>query len=139
MGLSAFDEKSHCPDPTEIKDVLARSAGLWDQLIAHVAREFGPITEQWSFAAAKYGWSLRLRQKERVVVYMTPQAGGFLAGVVLGEKAASAAYESGLSDAVLSLINGAPRYAEGRGIRLRVATKGDLRVVQQLLELKMTP
>jgi len=32
-----------------------------------------------------------------------------------------AAHERGLPDAVLSLIAGAPKYAEGRGIRLPVS------------------
>lgn len=137
MALSAFDDKSRPPGPLEIKDVLGKVAGLWDQLIAHVAQNHAPITEQWNFSGPKYGWSLRLRQKERVVIYMTPQAGGFLAGVVLGEKAANAARESGMPDAVLDLIDSAPRYAEGRGIRLPVASRGDLRTVQQLVALKM--
>ena len=137
MALSAFDDKSRPPDAAEVKDVLGTSAGLWDRLIAHVAENHDPITEEWSFSGATNGWSLRLRRKERGVVYMIPQAGGFLAGVVLGEKAASAAHERDLPDAVLRLIDAAPRYAEGRGIRLRVATRGDLRTLQRLIELKM--
>ncbi|MBZ5590005.1 MAG: DUF3788 domain-containing protein [Acidobacteriia bacterium] len=137
MALSAFDDKSRPPGPPAIKHVLGKAAVLWVQLISHVAENHGPITEQWNFAGAKYGWSLRLRQGERVVIYMTPQAGGFLAGVVLGEKAASAAHESGLPAAVLAFIDSAPRYAEGRGIRLPVASRGDLRTVQQLVALKM--
>jgi hypothetical protein len=83
------------------------------------------------------GWSLRLKRGKQVVLYMTPQTGAFLAGIVLGEKAVRTAHESDVTRAVLTIIDRAPRYAEGRGIRIRVATRSDLRVVQQLAALKM--
>lgn len=139
MALSAFDDKSRPPEPAALKDVLGKSAGLWDRLISHVTAKHAPITEQWNFSGAKFGWSLRLKRKERVVLYMTPQAGHFLVGVVLGEKAAKAAHQSGLPNSILTLIDSAPRYAEGRGIRLAVATREDLLAVQQLAAAKMAP
>ncbi len=137
MALSAFDDKSRKPEPAELETTLGKAARLWQQLIAHVAGQYAPITEQWSFSGAKYGWSLRLRRKDRVVLYMTPQAGCFLAGVVLGEKAAQAAHDGKASESVLALIDSAPKYAEGRGIRMAVATKAELITVQQLAALKM--
>jgi len=138
MALSVFDDKSRCPELSALNDVLGEAAGLWHQLVSHVADHYAPITEQWNFSGAKYGWSMRLKRKERVVLYMTPQAGQFLVGVVLGETAAAAAHKSGLPDSVLTLIDSAPRYAEGRGIRVAVGTADDLGAVQQLAALKMT-
>ena len=138
-SLSAFDDRSQPPDEAGLKGVLGRSFGLWKRLIAHVGQEHGPINEQWNFAGAKFGWSLRLRRKDRVVLYMTPQAGAFLVGVVLGERAAQAAHDADLPESVLALIDNAPRYAEGRGIRLAVATRDDLRAVEQLAAIKMAP
>ena len=139
MALSAFDNKSQKPDAAELEQVLSKSAKFWQQLVAHVTECHAPITEQWNFSGAKFGWSLRLRRKDRVVLYLTPQAGQFLVGVVLGEKAAQAAHASGLSQFVLTLIDSAPKYAEGRGIRVPVASKADLLAVQQLAALKMAP
>jgi hypothetical protein len=95
------------------------------------------VTEQWNFPGAKYGWSLRLKRKDRVTLYLIPQAGHFLVGVVLGEKAVKAAHECGLPDVVLSQIDNAPRYAEGRGIRLPVTGRDDLFAVQKLAAVKM--
>ncbi len=137
MALSAFDDKSRPPEPAELKAVLGKSALLWDQLISHIATKYAPVTELWNYSGAKYGWSLRLKRKDRVVLYMTPQAGCFLVGIVLGDKAAQAAHRSGLSDSVLALIDNAPRYAEGRGIRLSVAHRNELLPVQQLAAVKM--
>lgn len=137
VALSAFDDKSRPPAPDELAEVLGQALRPWDDLIAHVEATYPPITQLWNFAGAKYGWSLRLKCKDRVVLYMTPQAGVFQLGLVLGEKAAQAAHDANLPDSVLSLIDAAPRYAEGRGIRLPVATGDDLSAVRTLAALKM--
>jgi hypothetical protein len=57
--------------------------------------------------------------------------------VVLGEKAAKAASDAALPQAVLKVIDEAPRYGEGRGIRMQVATAADLEVARMLAALKM--
>lgn len=137
MALSAFDEKAHPPGLPKLRAVLGRSAGPWDELISSVAAAHAPIVEAWSFAGAKYGWSLKLKRKDRVVLYMTPQHGYFLLGVVLGEKAAKAAHASGLPQEVLALIDSVPHYAEGRGIRLPITTRADLATALALAAVKM--
>ncbi len=136
-SLSAFDDKSRPPDSADLAKVLGRALSPWDDLIAHIEATYPPITQVWSFAGAEYGWSLRLKCRDRVVLYMTPQAGVFLLGLVLGEKAAQASREMDLPDSVHPLIDAAPRYAEGRGIRLPVATGDDLAAVRTLAALKM--
>ncbi len=90
---------------------LGDAAAWWDEVVLHVSGTYPPITELWNHAGAKFGWSLRLKQKDRVVLYLTPQQGGFQAGVVLGEKAAQAAHDEGAPVAVLAAIDGAPKYA----------------------------
>jgi hypothetical protein len=121
MALSAFDDRTHRPEPADLEITLGKAAGFWDQLVAHVADHYAPITELWQFAGTKYGWSLRLRRKERTVLYLTPQRGMFLVGLALGEKAVQAALRGGLPADVRAVIDGAPRYAEGRGVRPPVA------------------
>jgi hypothetical protein len=93
MAPSVFDDKAKAPAATDLKKELGGSAGLWIRLIAQVTTGVGPVSEEWNFAGAKHGWSMRLRDKERVVLYMTPQDGCFLVGVVLGEKAVKRARE----------------------------------------------
>lgn len=136
MALSACDDKSRVPTPAQIERILGKSAGLWTELIDGVAEKAGGVTTAWNFPGAKYGWSLRLKKKERVILYMTPQRGTFLVGVVLGEKAVKAAQEEHVSSSALRLIDEAPRYAEGRGIRLPVASRRALRVALELAALK---
>jgi Protein of unknown function (DUF3788) len=138
MALSAFDDRTHRPDPTDLNVTLGKAAGLWDQLVSHVADRYAPITELWQFTGTKYGWSLRLRRLERTVLYLTPQRGLFLVGLALGEQAVLAALRSNLPADARAVIDGAPRYAEGRGVRLPVARKRDLRAVEILAAAKMS-
>ena len=139
MALSAFADPLNPPEPAALRHVLGASARLWSELVSHVAENHAPVTERWSFSGAKFGWSLRLKRRERVVLYMTPQTGAFTVGIVLGEKAVKAARESGLPASILERIDSAPRYAEGRGIRLTVATPEDVAAVQKLAAAKMAP
>jgi hypothetical protein len=137
MALSAFDEKARKPDETSLSEMLGRAGALWDALKAHCASEYGPLIEKWNYPGKNYGWGLQLKQEKRTVLYMTPCRGYFLASFALGEKAARAAHESGLPESVLETIDGAPRYAEGRGVRLEVKSKKDLENIKRLAAIKM--
>jgi hypothetical protein len=137
MALSAFEDPSSPPAPAEVAGVLGASAPLWDQLVSEVTASYPPITALWSFAGVKYGWSLRLRRRDRNLLHLTPQPGTFLLGVVLGEKAAQAAHDGELPQAVLEVIDEAPRYGEGRGVRMQVATAADVETARLLTTLKM--
>lgn len=137
MALSAFDDKSHMPTEADLAEVLGKGKGLWDELKRHLAERFAPLAEKWNFSGKSYGWGLQLKQKQRTVLYMTPNKGYFLASFALGEKAVRAAREGALPDSVLDVIDRAPRYAEGRGVRLEVKSKKDLGSIKKLAAIKM--
>ena len=137
MALSSLDDGSHVPSPTEVKGSLGPSARLWARLVAGVAKVHAPIEQAWTFSGPKYGWSLRLKRKDRVVLYLIPQVGHFLVGVVLGEKAVRDARNADLPAAVLEAIERARPYAEGRGIRVPVRNAGGVRAAMKLAALKM--
>ncbi len=137
MALSAFEDKSCAPRAIELKETLGRTSVLWNELRGHLASEYQPLVEKWTFSGQKWGWSLQLKQKKRTVLYMTPCKGYFLAGFALGEKAVKAAHESGLPESVLNIINSARKYAEGRAVRVEVRTKKDLDNTKKLAAIKM--
>ena len=137
MALSSFDDKSKQPKAGNLKRTLGRASAHWDSLIAHIAAEYAPLEETWNFSGANWGWSLRLKQKKRTVLYMTPCRGYFLVGFVLGEKAVKAAHESTLPEPVLSVIDSARKYAEGRGVRLEIRSRKDLDHTKKLAAVKM--
>jgi hypothetical protein len=137
MGLSCFEDRSHPPEQKEIKKALGRSSELWLKLIQEISAKFPPISEEWASSSAKSGWSLRLIHKKRRILYLIPQNNSFLAAVVLGEKAVAAANDSSLPQEVLKDLNDAPKYAEGRGIRLTVKSKANLATVKLLVSIKV--
>lgn len=137
MALSAFDDKSRQPGADEVAAMLRRTSVHWCDLIEHISAEFPPLEKTWGFGGAKWGWSLRLKQKKRTVLYMTPCKGYFLVGFALGEKAVKAAHASRLSATVLAAIDGAPKYAEGRGVRLEVRNKTAREQVKRVAAIKM--
>ncbi len=137
MALSAFDDPTHRPDSAELAAALGESVDLWEGLIASISAAYGLIDQVWNHAGAKIGWSMRLKRGDRILLYMTPQPGCFLVGVVLGERAAAAADAWGAPPTLLKLIDDAPRHREGRGVRITVKTLEDLAMAVMLVELKM--
>ena len=137
MVLSAFDDKSEKPQAADLQGMLGRSSVHWDRLIAHIESEYAPLDKTWNFAGAKWGWSLRLKQKKRTVLYMTPCNRHFLVGLALGEKAVKAAHARPLPSSTLAIIDEAKKYAEGRGIRVEVRNTKDLAVAKDLASVKM--
>lgn len=137
MSPSAFLERVHPPEAEALAAALGGSRSLWDQLRHRIALRHHPVDEEWVFSGAKYGWSLRLKRKKRAIVYLIPCKGHFRVGMALGEKAVRAARENDLPPSVLEIIEASPRYAEGRGVRIEVTTKSDLKTVEVLAAIKM--
>jgi hypothetical protein len=137
MALSAFDDKDNQPKDAQLQKVLGPAHELWAGLIMHLESEYPPVEGQWGFSGKKWGWSLRLKQKKRTILYLTPTTGYFFVGFVLGEKAATTALNTELSEGIRETIESAPKYAEGRGIRLEVRDHRDIQAVEQLAAIKM--
>lgn len=137
MALSAFDDEAGPPNAGELAAVLGRASELWIGLVRHMSETYPPVAEDWNHGGDKFGWSLRLRRKNRNLLYLTPQLGQFLLGVVLGELAAERAHDEHLAEPVLAVIDSAPRYGEGRGIRIPIRTQDDLAIALALAALKL--
>lgn len=137
MALSSFDDKNSPPTKTGLETALGRSYQHWTGLIAWLDGHLGPIKETWQFSGIKWGWNLKIQQRKRAILYLTPQEKSFLVGFALGEKAVKAAVEAGLPDETLEIINEAPRYAEGRGVRLPVRNKAQVEAVKLVAKAKM--
>lgn len=135
--MSAFDDKSKEPTKRRLRTILGRTSAHWDNLIAHIAGEYSPLDETWKFAGAAWGWSLCLKHKKRTVLYMTPCNKHFIVGFALGEKAVKAAQASDLPVEMLSLIDEAKEYAEGRAVRLEIRDERDLDSVKAIVAIKM--
>ena len=138
MAVSVFDDKARQPTEADLARALKGSFDFWNDLKERIAARFTPLSFEWGFAGKAYGWSLRLKHKKRAILYMTPCEGYFLASFALGEKAVKAAHDSNLPASVLQLIDSAKKYAEGRGVRLKVTSTRDVRHIEKLAIIKMS-
>jgi len=133
---NAFIGKAEQPTAEEIAAALGKTAELWTQLIEWLAEQ-GANVQEWKAYSSKSGWSLRLKVKKRNIVYLSPCAGYFLIGFIFGDKAVAAARQSNLSKSTLKLIDEAPRYPEGTGLRLTVKAAKDLAPIRKLALIKL--
>ena len=136
MALSALADKSYEPTDEHLHDVLGKAFDVWKDLIDAVSKRIGPVSPIWSYTSKTTGWGLRLRQKVRIILYMTPQTGKFLVSFALGERAVAEAKRRKLSEPLLNAIESAPRYAEGRGVRLEVSAKRQVPGLAALAQVK---
>lgn len=136
MPLSAFTDKRHAPTDAELRAVLGKAYGVWTRLLSSVGEQVSPLNELWGFTSASTGWGLRVRCGDRVILYMTPQEGRFLASLALGEKAVEKARGVKLPAALLAAIDGAPKYAEGRGVRVEVTSARQVAGLARLARIK---
>lgn len=137
MALSILDDKSKQPDDNDLTAVLGRTKSLWDELVTHVTKKYEPVTQEWVYSGKNYGWALRLKDKKRPIFYLIPSQRYLLCAFVFGQKATETARQSDLPKDVMTTINEARVYAEGRGFRLEVRKKQDVGIMKKLASIKM--
>jgi hypothetical protein len=137
MSANAFVNQPNPPTEAELATALGASRVVWDQLLADLAREHGVNVCAWKGYSPKAGWSLRVKRKERTIVWLSPPQGSFTAAFILGDNAVRAARQSRLPQRVVKALKEAPKYAEGTGVRLEVKSSRDLGALRQLAASKL--
>jgi hypothetical protein len=137
MLPNAFIDKPKKPTAAELTAALGPAKALLDQLLAGLADELNLTIQEWNSYSRKAGWSLRLKLKERNILYLTPRQGCFFVSFALGDKAVQAARQSVLPPSVIKIINDAKRYAEGTGVRMEMKKPKDIEIAKQLAAIKL--
>jgi len=134
---NAFIGCRNTPSDTDVVNALGPSAPLWSELIREVSADLGPVTAEWKGVYPdRYGWTLRLKKKNRNILYLSPCSGSFRGAFVLSDKALAAARQADLPAPVARALETAPRYPEGNGVRLEVKRASDLPAIRKLAQLK---
>lgn len=136
MIENAFIGKLTQPTPKELAAKLGPSKELWNQLVSEIVKECGITDREWNCYSPKAGWSLRLKQKKRNLVYLSPCNGSFRVAFILGEKAMKVARNAEFPATFTKLIAEAPKYPEGSAIRFEVTSPDDIAIVKQLVKIK---
>ena len=134
---NAFLGKTTRPSDSDLEKALGRAKPLWDQLVAELASEHDVTTREWKTYGAKSGWSLRLMRGKRTIVWLVPYGGCFQAAFIFGEKALTAIRQSALPARVLRMLDEAPAYPEGTGLRFAIKAAKDIALVEKLAAIKL--
>jgi Protein of unknown function (DUF3788) len=133
---NAFIGKAALPTAGELASALGPAAIDWQELVDWLAEQ-DVVDQEWRSSGKKYGWSLRLKVKKRNIIYLSPCDGCFRVALIFGDKAVAAARQSDLAESTLKLLNEAPRYPEGTGLRLMVESSSDLVEIRKLALIKL--
>ena len=136
MAESIFDDKAKPPTMSELEKALGKSMSLLKGIELHLQDQSGKIEREWKFYNKKAGWTFALVNNGRRLLHIIPRSGFFTVVITLGQKAILSSKNVGLPQPILSEIENAQQYAEGKSIRLDINTKKDIEPVKQLLSLK---
>jgi hypothetical protein len=137
MKPNAFIGRGKAPGEADLAAALGAAKPAWDLVVVDMARELGLADREWKSYGTKYGWALRLKRGKRNIVHLAPCPGCFDVLFILGERAVDAARASRLGRAAAKLIDEAPRYPEGTGIRFEVRRAKDVPLVRKLAKIKL--
>ena len=137
MDHSIFMDKGNPPADENLKQELGTKYELWMEIRARVFQKYPEGREEWNFPGKNYGWSFRIKDKKRAIIYLLPRKEEFMAAFVFGGKAFEAIKNSDISPKIVSDLESAKVYAEGRGIRIPVPDRLALKDIFSLIDIKL--
>ena len=135
--ISVFTDKRAEPTKRDLDKALGKTASLWKEIKTYVYTQYPAAIEQWNFPGNKYGWSVRIKDSRRAILYLLPRNNFFKVAFVFGQKATEIILKSEVSDKIKDELKSAKVYAEGRGIRIEVKNKTGLKDIQFLIDVKL--
>ena len=135
MDKSIFLDKNKTPENSDLKASLGASYVLWQLIKDAVFTKYPKSTEEWSFST--YGWSFRIKDTKRAIVYLLPRNQFFKVAFVFGQKATDEILVSKVSSEIKTELSNAKVYAEGRGIRIDIHTTDQLEDVFMPIDVKL--
>jgi hypothetical protein len=136
MEISIFIDKSTQPNAEMLEGALKNSYVLWKNICSFVIAEYPTALSEWNYPGPKYGWSYRIKDKKRAIIYLLPRDGFFKVAFVFGQKAYEQILASSVSDEIKRELSEARLYAEGRGIRID-ACEVNLNDIMSLVKFKL--
>jgi hypothetical protein len=137
MDISIFPDKNVRPSEKDLASVLNGTYVLWNELREFVYKRYPMAVEEWNYPGKKYGWSYRIKDRKRAIIYFMPRDKGFMVAFVFGPKATEKILETGISDKIKADLRKAKVYAEGRGIRIDVLDETFMNDIKRLIQIKL--
>lgn len=137
MDTNVFTDKSIPPADPVLKEALGATYELWVEIREYVKGVYPAVIAEWNFPGPKYGWSFRMKDKKRAIIYLLPREGYFMVAFVFGPRAFDTIMAGGLPDSIKNELAAARVYAEGRGIRIGVHDNSILPDIFYLIGIKL--
>lgn len=135
--ISIFPDKATIPTNEDVQEKLGQSYELWTRICEMVLQKYPNGLSEWNYPGKKYGWSYRIKDKRRAIIYFLPRDHFFMVGFVFGDKAVNEIMTLPISEEIKNDLNVARKYAEGRGIRITVGDEAILVDIEQLIDVKL--
>lgn len=137
MDISIFPDKSYEPTLDDVKLVVGNKFSFWQNIYDYAFEQYPKAVEQWNFPGKKYGWSYRIKDKRRAILYFLPRDGFFMVAFVFGDKAMNEILVSDISTKIKDDLFAAKKYVEGRGVRFIVENESTVDDVKKLIDIKL--
>ncbi|MFA6151195.1 MAG: DUF3788 domain-containing protein [Chitinophagaceae bacterium] len=134
---SIFTDKDQTPTEDHLKSALGNTYPIWKQFQQFTKEHYPAANEEWNFSGEKFGWSFRIKDKKRVIIYLLPRDQFFKTAFVFGQKAMDKILESELPAFIKEELSAAKAYAEGRGIRIEIKDKTIIPAIEKLIRIKI--
>lgn len=135
--MSIFTDKEIQPSDALLQQGLGSGFIYWKKVEELVMEKYPEGKGSWNFSGKKFGWSYQIKDKKRALIYLLPRRGYFKVALVFGEKAFQEILNSTVSQQIKAELSTAPKYAEGRGIRIDVRDEQLLGDIGQLIPIKI--
>ena len=132
-----FNSKLQQPTDEMLASALGETKKILDDIISFIKAEFGESHIEWKYYGAKFGWSLKIYNKKRNVVFVGPEDGYFRLAFTFGQKAYIEIINSNLPDSIKQQLIEAKVYVEGRPLRLEIRNQKDAEPLWQLIKIKL--
>jgi hypothetical protein len=134
---SIFTNKAALPSNEELKNALGLQYKHWQVLADYCIELYPDAKSAWHYSGDKYGWSYRISDNKRVILYLLPRDNFFKVAFVFGQKATDEILKSKIAENVKKEILAAKVYAEGRGIRLDIKNSAMIEDIKNLIYHKI--
>ena len=138
MDISIFTDKKIIPVDDDLQEALGNMYEIWQQLTGYVHLKYPAAIDMWNYSGDKYGWSFRIKDKKRVIVYLLPRDRFFKIVMIFGQKATDIIMNSPVNQAIKKELASAKVYVEGRGIRLDILNETILSDLKTLIDIKIS-
>jgi len=137
MDKSIFSDKKQIPCDKDLEQGLGGTFRLWKQIREAASAHPSALPGEWNFPGEKYGWSFRIKDKKRAIIYLLPRDKYFKVAFVFGQKAFDEIMADNFPEPIKHDLSAAKVYAEGRGIRIDVKDGLIVPDILKLIEIKI--